>query len=260
MAAIDYTPFDIPEISSMAFYPQQVWLPPPADADDVMIPVGDGVELSGRFYKHDKAAPTILFFHGNGEVAYMYDDIAPHYHRAGANFFAVDFRGYGRSGGSPSFSTMIGDSNATFEFVKVYVAEAGYAGPLFVKGRSLGTHSAIEVAARHAPEVRGLMVESGSAVMDRMTSRYGLDPETPAVKEALRQHEEKVRSITLPLLIIHGERDDLVPTESAVTLYDMVGSEHKEIELIPGAGHNDLLWLGMPQYFGAVAKFVDGFK
>ena len=118
MAVIDYTPFDIPEISMMAFYPQRVWAPPPDGAEDVMVPAAPGVDLSARFYKHDASAPTILFFHGNGEVAYMYDDIAPHYHRAGANFFAVDFRGYGRSGGSPSFSTMIGDANASFEFAK----------------------------------------------------------------------------------------------------------------------------------------------
>ncbi len=77
MSAIDYTPFDIPEISMMAFYPQRVWAPPPAGAEDVMVPVAPGVELSGRFYRHDPSAPTILFFHGNGEVAYMYDDIAP---------------------------------------------------------------------------------------------------------------------------------------------------------------------------------------
>ena len=95
--------------------------------------------------------------------------------------------------------------------------------------------------------------------MDRMAGRYGLDPESPAIKETLRRHEEKVRSITLPLLIIHGERDDLVPPEAAVALYDMAASEHKEIELIPGAGHNDLLWVGMAQYFGAVARFIAAF-
>ncbi len=154
---------------------------------------------------------------------------------------------------------MIGDANATFDFAKGYLKDSGYTGPLFVKGRSLGTHSAVEAAARRAAELRGLIVESGSAAMGRMAGRYGLDPESPAIKETLRRHDEKVRSITLPLLIIHGERDDLVPPEAAVTLYDMASSEHKEIELIPGAGHNDLLWLGMPQYFGAVARFIAAF-
>ena len=185
MAVIDYTPFDIPEISMMAFYPQRVWAPPPDGAEDVMVPAAPGVDLSARFYKHDASAPTILFFHGNGEVAYMYDDIAPHYHRAGANFFAVDFRGYGGSGGSPSFSTMIADANTSFEFVTGYLREAGFTGPLFVKGRSLGTHAAIEAAARHGEELRGLIIESGSAAMDRMAGRYGLDPESPAIKETL---------------------------------------------------------------------------
>lgn len=260
MRSIDYTPFDTPEISTMAFFPQQVWMPPSINAEDVMIPVADGVELSGRFYGSDKEAPIILFFHGNGEVAYMYDDIAPQYQKAGANLFVTDFRGYGRSGGSPNFSTMINDANSTLTFARDYLGAAGYGGEIFVKGRSLGTHPALEVAAQQPETLKGLIVESGSAVMDRMARRHGLELEAPAVEEALRRHEEKVRSISLPLLIIHGERDDLVPPESAVTLYDMVASEEKEIELIPGAGHNDLLWLGMGQYFGAVAKFIERFK
>ena len=242
------------------FFPQQVWEPPSENAEDVMIPVADGVELSGRFYGRDKEAPIILFFHGYGEVAFMYDDIAPHYQRAGANLFVADFRGYGRSGGSPSFSTMMSDANATLTFARDYLEKAGYGGAMFVKGRSLGTHPAGEVAAQQTEKLKGLIVESGSAVMDRMAGRYGLKLDVPPVKEALCRHEQKASSISLPLLIIHGERDDLIAPESAVALYDMVASQEKEIELIPGAGHNDLLWLGMAQYFGALAKFIERFK
>ena len=254
---IDYTAFDLPQISEVMFYPQRVWGPPPEGASDHMIPVADGVLVSGRFYPKDKALPSILFFHGNGEVACQYDDIAPHYNAAGANLFVVDYRGYGRSkGGVPSFSRMIADARACYGYFKEMLASQAFTGPRFVKGRSLGCQSAVEVAARFQGELRGVISESGAATTERTAKRWGLDLDTPALREMVRLHREKVRSITLPLLVIHGEMDELIPVETAMELYNTVGSQDKTIEIIPQAGHNDLLWLGFQQYFDAVRSFL----
>ncbi len=253
---IDYTLFDRPEVTFLMFYPQRVWSPPPAGAIDHMAPVAEGVAVSARLFTHDPRAPTILFFHGNGEVACQYDDIAPAYAQAGANLFAADFRGYGRSGGSPSFSTMIDDARRVFEYAREALAQAGFGGPLYVKGRSLGCQSAVEVAARYQDELAGLITESGAASLKRMTRRFDLGLEGPALETVLRLHDEKVRSIRLPLLVIHGELDDLVPVENAIDLYDTVSSQDKRIEIIPGAGHNDLLWVGPEQYFEAIRRFL----
>ena len=104
---MDYSLLDLPQISQAMFYQQQIWSPAPAGASDHMIPVAPGVSISGRFYPRDLESPSILFFHGNGEVACQYDSLAPFYTNAGANLFIADFRGYGRSGGKPSFSRMI---------------------------------------------------------------------------------------------------------------------------------------------------------
>ena len=166
--AIDYTPLDLPWISQTIFYPQQVWSPPPPGASDHLIQVAPGVSVSGRFYPHDRESPSILFFHGNGEVACEYDPIAPFYANAGANLFVADFRGYGRSGGSPSFSGMISDASVIFQYIQEFLASQQYTGSLFVKGRSLGCHSAVELAARYQGELRGLISESGSAAIERM--------------------------------------------------------------------------------------------
>ena len=255
---IDYGAFDLPQISQMMFYPQRMWSPTPAGASDHMVDVDTGVFISARFYPRDKASPSILFFHGNGEIACQYDDIAPYYHEAGANLFAADFRGYGKSTGTPSFSGMVSDARKVYEYFRELLASEGYSGPRFVKGRSLGCHSAVEVAARYGDELNGFVSESGSAAADRMASRWGLDLTSPAMQETLRLHTEKVASITVPFLVIHGEWDDLVPVETATALYDSVGSTDKTMELIPGAGHNDLLWAGMKQYFDAMAAFLSG--
>lgn len=56
-----------------------------------------------------KNAPTLLFFHGNGEIVEDYDDIAQIYLKLGINFLPVDYRGYGRSTGSPTVTAMMRD-------------------------------------------------------------------------------------------------------------------------------------------------------
>jgi pimeloyl-ACP methyl ester carboxylesterase len=253
---VDYSALDQPQMSQSMFYPQQLWLPAPDGASDHFIPVGPGVSVSARFYRCDPDSPSILFFHGNGEVSCQYDPIAPYYTGVGANLFVADFRGYGQSDGSPSFSGMISDAGAVFQYFQQLLAAQEFTGPLFVMGRSLGCHSAVEVAARYQEEIKGLIMESGSAGIERMVKRRGLSSELPHTGEMLRLHREKLRSISLPLLAIHGERDDLVPVEAAVETIEAMSSDNITLEIIAGAGHNDLLWMGQRQYFDAVRKFI----
>ena len=253
---IDYSPLDHPLMSQTMFYPQRVWSTPPSGATDHLIPVDTGVSVSARFYPLEPESPNVLFFHGNGEVACQYDTLVPSYHRAGMSFFVADFRGYGQSSGIPTFSTMTSDAAEVFLYYKRLLESEGFSGSIFVKGRSMGCHSALEVTARFQDELAGLIMESGSASIGRTIERWGLPPDEPVIAEMLRLHEEKVRSVALPLLVIHGERDDLILVERAVEFFGSVSSKDKAIEIIPMAGHNDLLLRGREQYFEAMRKFV----
>ncbi|MFQ5874352.1 MAG: alpha/beta hydrolase, partial [Dehalococcoidia bacterium] len=243
MEQIDYSLLDVPEILQFMFYPRADWRPPPPSATDHSWSVEDRVSLSGRFYSHDKGSPSILFFHGNGEVASDYDGIAPLYNQIGVNLFVADYRGYGTSEGSPTVSSLVSDSHATLDAVEEILKEGGYVGALYVMGRSLGSYCAVELAAQYPSRIRGLIAESGTANVSRILSYFNLDRD-PAVKELARKHREKVRSITLPLLIIHGAADSLVPIELARELYETVSSAEKRFVTIRGAGHNDVLAVG----------------
>ena len=161
MIAFDYTALDRPEISTNSFYPRPGWTPSPEGATDHSIVVEEGVSLSGRFFPASVTAPTILFFYGNGETAVDYDGIAPLYNRIGANFFVVDYRGYGGSGGSPTFSAMVSDAHIVLTTVKATLAKEQFTGQIFVMGRSMGRHPAFELAANAPGEIDGLIVESG---------------------------------------------------------------------------------------------------
>ena len=63
-------------------------------------------------------------------------------------------------------------------------------------------------------------------------------------------------SISIPVLVIHGEMDTLAPVQDAVKMYEDFASEQKRLVTIPGAGHNDLLHVGIEQYFVAIRDFV----
>ena len=111
--------------------------------------------------------------------------------------------------------------------------------------------------AAHFPEdIRGLVVEGGSASIGRMIQRWNLDSETAPIRHLLNLHQEKSGSISLPMLVIHGERDELIPVEAAADLCEAFGSQDITFDIIPGAGHNDLLRMDMEVYFSAAQRFI----
>ena len=80
---------------------------------------------------------------------------------AGINLFVADYRGYGRSGGRPTVSNMLKDSHALLRGFKGTMADRGFNGSHFIMGRSLGSASAIELAANCPDEFKGMIIESG---------------------------------------------------------------------------------------------------
>jgi len=250
----DYSILDRPEILQFVFYPRRDWTPTPPGASDHLVPVEEGTSISCRFYPASTGDPCILYFHGNGEVACEHDWIAPLYNREGIGLFVADYRGYGLSDGTPSFSSMTADAHPLFDFFLKTVRSSGHSEPPFLMGRSLGSHSVVELAFHYPQQVRGLIVESGAPNVARLASLFGLSSEGLAdLRETI---SARIRSITLPILVIHGERDSLIPLSEATTLYGEIGSQEKRLVIIPGADHNDMMLIGMEQYFSAIREFV----
>ncbi len=255
MTTTDYSALDRPEISMNAFYPRRNWTPTPDGAQDFALAVADDIGLSCRFFPVDPARPTILFFYGNGETACDYDNIAPIYNQVGVNFLVTDYRGYGQSGGLPTFSAMLSDAHRVREEVEGILNDGGYSGRRYVMGRSMGRHAAFELAANSPPgALHGVIIESGRPILGNFC--HGLDPATAEELEA--GYRAKVAGITMPALVIHGELDTLAPVEQAREMYESFASERKRILTIPGAGHNDLLYRGINEYFMAIRDFVEG--
>lgn len=255
---IDYSQLDQPHILAFVFYPRHDWTPLPPGAVDHSVPVEDDIHVSCRFYPAGESAPNILYFHGNGEVVYDYDGIAPLYNKEGVNLFVADYRGYGRSGGMPSFSNSVADADVIFDYFRDTLRAEGYSGPLFVMGRSLGSLSAVELASSRSNEFAGLIIESGFAGAGRLLTFLVPIFESPQLNEFDKANLENITSITMPILIIHGEWDEIIPYEQAQVLYRNVGSQDKKLLTIPNAGHNDIMLIGMQQYFSAIREFALG--
>lgn len=260
---VDYSPLDRPDVASHIFYPRAEWHASDrgGPSRDVLIPVETGVVLGARFHMVDSKGPNILFFHGNGEIVADYDDLGPVYNRMGVNFLPVDYRGYGRSTGLPTVSAMMQDSLTVFDFVRNWLAENGYGGPLVAMGRSLGSASVAEIAFHGRDRLDALIIESGFAYALPLLELLGVDVESIGFREERGfRNVDKVREFDKPLLVIHAELDHIIPFSDAQALYDASRSRDKTLLKIRGANHNDIFARGLMEYMSAVKKLVDGLK
>ena len=252
----DYALLDRRGLAHGLFYPRRDVGDPPGSAVDHRVDVADGVQLGCRFYSWDRSHPTLLFFHGNGEIASDYDTIAPAYHEIGANLFVADYRGYGASDGRPSFASLISDAHPVLGSFHALLDEQGFSDRRFVMGRSLGGLPAAELAATAHQRLAGLIIESSAPSLARLRQRAGIDESASEVAGVVEAHDARLAGIRLPVLHIHGEWDEIIPLRYGVAFHEGLKTDAKELVIIPGAGHNDIGWVGRKLYFEALAEFI----
>jgi len=253
-----YSILDRPEILQFTFYPRRFVSRGLPNSTDYDIPVADGISIGCRGYLHRPDAPSILFFHGNGEVVSDYDSIAPLYNQRGINLCVADYRGYGSSGGSPTFTSIVRDAHAILKIWLDTQRDEGITGDVYVMGRSLGSICAIELASSYPKQIKGLIIESGFASILRLISYLGYPAESLGLNDLTFPNLAKMSSITMPTLILHGEFDSLIPVTEARDLFDKAAAKRKRLVIINGADHNDIMLVGMEQYFAEIRDFVSG--
>jgi len=123
-------------------------------------------------------------------------------------------------------------------------------------GRSLGSLSALELASHYRDEIKGLIIESGFLNIVRILISLDLPIEGISVDTIERASIDMAGRILLPTLVIHGEHDTLVPLQEAHDLVKYIGSDRKELVVIPKANHNNIMYAGFDQYFDVIEKFV----
>ncbi|MBW1709377.1 MAG: alpha/beta hydrolase [Deltaproteobacteria bacterium] len=258
LSEINYSELDVPQILSTLFYPRPEFGSVSAveNAEDLLIPVDGEAEIGARAHVIDKEAPNILFFHGNGEIVSDYDDMGALFNRLQINFLPVDYRGYGRSTGSPTITFMMRDCHVIFHYLRNWLIEKNHTGPFIVMGRSLGSASALELAGHYRQYMDGLIVESGFASLDPLFNLLGIAAAFSENKKKGLSNIAKIETFEKPTLVIHAEYDHIIPFSNGEALYNACGAENKTFLKIPGANHNDIFFHGMSEYMEAVTALV----
>lgn len=248
---------DQPEILSRLFFPRREPKSPlPDSAVDIDFAMKPDISIGCRFYLRDPAAPSILYFHGNGETVCDHDDIGPEYVHAGCNLLLMTYRGYGWSSGSPSVSSLLEDGRRLHQSAVSWLEDKGYTGPLFLMGRSLGSACAIDLALLFGDSVKGLIIESGFANTLPLLETLGISAPRITEEECFG-NTGKIEKIKMPTLILHGARDQLIPSSEAEKLQAASGARNKQFILIPGAGHNTMISTAGKLYFTEIKRFID---
>ncbi len=256
----DYSQYDRPEILQFVFHPrpEASFSTLKSGVMELLIPVDPDVKVGSRFYPAKPDDPIILFFHGNGEIVADYEDLAPIYTKLGFNFWPVDFRGYGRSTGNPSVSAMMHDSHKVLAYVEKWLSEHGYTGPLIVMGRSLGSASALELAAHYEEKIDGLIIESGFAYALPLLRLLGVDTDAYNLTEEQGfRNLDKIKNFKKPTLVIHAENDHIIPFGDGQALSDASPAAYNKLLKIPKANHNTLFAYGMQAYLEAVKGLAE---
>ncbi|MEO5335143.1 MAG: lysophospholipase [Magnetococcus sp. YQC-5] len=252
------TLLDHPLILQHMFHPRrEMMFEGMGNAQVVRLPVGSDIDLGGQLHVSGADAPSLLFWHGNGEIAADYDDLAPLYTEMGINFLAMDYRGYGISGGVPTGTGLLADAITVYRQVRQLLADNGIRNNrLYVMGRSLGSAAAIEIACHAQREIAGLIIESGFAFTIPLMERLGgMSLDGIGEDQGFGNHSKMAR-VPVPVLIIHGEEDQIIPVADGYALFEGMRHFHKKLVTITHAGHNDLMVIGQNIYFDAIRNFV----
>ncbi len=213
--------------------------------EDVRFTTSDGVTLHGWYVPPVENRPTLLFAHGNaGNIGYRRWTIKGFTDR-GFGMLAFDYRGYGLSEGTPSEQGLYLDMDAANRFLE---EEKGVpTGEQIAMGESLGGAVAIEIASRK--QFKALFVYSTFTSIPEMAIEMRKGWWVPLPWEWLsRQHfnsAQRIGKVECPILMVHGDRDEMMPVEMSQKLFENVKSQRKKHVIVPGGTHNDVLYDGL---------------
>ncbi len=231
-----------------AAYPSGDWQPRGLVFENAEFKAEDGTSLHGWYLPHQSPRAVVLFLHGNaGNIAGRVEFLR-RVHDLRVSVLALDYRGYGKSEGSPSEAGVIADGRAA----RAWLAEKTRTPEkdIVLWGESLGCGVAVELAADGA---RGVILENAfTSLPDVAASHYAWAPVRLLMRNRLSAID-KIGEYNGSLLQAHGEGDTVVPYSLGRRLFD-AANEPKEFVSIPGGDHNDPR---SQQFWTAADRFLD---
>lgn len=223
-----------------------------AGFEEVSFKAADGQQLYGWYKKAEANKKTIVYFHGNHETVLRNAEFFSLLSEDGTGVLGLEYRGYGKSGGKPTEQGFYADARAAINFLKDKVSEDS----IIVFGRSIGTGVAVQMATEY--KVGGVILLSPyTSISDVASDIYWFLPikQLSLVKDKF-DSLAKIKKVHAPLLVIHGEKDRLIPISYGKTLYAAANSPKKFVS-VADSDHNDfdlhLLVREIRQFYGITA-------
>ena len=219
--------------------------------EEVWLRAEDNVRLNAWYLPSPSASKVLLLFHGNATNLGTDLPRLQFFARLGVSLFEVDYRGYGKSQGSPDEAGLYRDANAAYRYL---VEARGYKPrDILLHGQSLGGAVAIHLASRR--ECGGLIVESSFTSAREMARRMFLLPLLEYVPKSRFDSLRKIGQVRCPVLIVHGTQDQVIPFSMGQELYQ-AAREPKSFLPVEGAGHADSFVVGSERYLERLRKFL----
>jgi uncharacterized protein len=244
--------------TKLIFFPDRFLRVTPATYNlnyrDVWIPV-DREQIHGWWIPSSDVSTVLLYLHGNGSNNGDGVDLAANFRQLGLSVLTIDYRGYGKSSATfPNETRVYEDVEAAWN----YLIDRQKIKPqnIFIYGHSLGGAIAIDLAKKH-PEMAGLIVFGTFTSMRDMVELNSFFKILPLNWILTQKFDSitKIKSLQVPILIVHGTDDRIVPVTMSKDLF-AAASEPKKLVLIPGGDHNDLFPGNEPKYRRIVQQFI----
>ncbi len=234
-------------IDSFTFFPDRAVGPPPPGVEERSITTEDGERLHAWYMGGPADAPTLLWSHGNaGNIGGGRGVALTALAARGLRVLAYDYRGYGRSTGTPTEAGVYRDALAAFDHE---VSRGTAPGRIVCFGESLGGAVSIALAERR-PCAGVAVVSSFTRLADVARRHYG---PLGALAGSRFDSRSRVGRLAVPLLVAHGDQDEIVPFELGEELFAAARGA-KRFYRIVGGHHNDVLL--SPDFLDAVAAFA----
>ena len=242
-----------PLLPSLAFHPTRELSASPEDAglryEDVTLTTEDGVRLHAWYVPAENARATLLFCHGNGGNLSWRVNSLRIFHDLGLTSLIFDYRGYGRSEGTPSPEGVARDARAAWDWLQ---SKGVSPHEIVLFGRSLGGAVALELTRSVTPRV--LILESTFASPFGVLRLDFLAPLLRAAVGDIWNSREAAERLAVPTLCIHSPDDGIVPFREGRRLYEAVAGEKTFMEI--RGGHNEGYWESRETYIPALARFL----
>lgn len=236
---------------ALMYFPDSARTPPALaglpQAEEVVLTSADGEKLIAWHVPPREAKPVVIYFHGNAGALNLRAVRFKWLTADGNGLVALSYRGYGGSTGKPSEQGLINDARAAYDFA----AARFPAKRIVLWGESLGTAVAVAVAAER--EIGGLILDAPfTSTADVGAAAYPFAPVRWFLKDSFRS-DKRITDVKAPLLVLHGERDPIVPVAFGERLFRLA-PDPKRMVRFPLAGHVDLDDHGAPK---VVREFLD---